>query len=175
MKKYVIGAVVAMIIMAASFIYKYEKSRPDTPTQGLFPISQEERQRAKADVPMFLYVFLSQHNCHDCLQIIDTLNSLPPYFVVTGIAPYKELQNEKEFRAITGAAFPLVPVTKYKKFTPWYAPSIVGVSPYGDILFVLPGVPGEKDYLLQFLLNMYGKIYPVFYEQMANDKTLKNR
>ena len=171
MKKYIIGVMAALIIMLASFIFKYENNQ--SITRDLFPISNTEKQRVKVDVPMFIFVFFKQNNCHDCLQFIESLNQLPSYFVVTGIVPEQELKNEKELRQITGANFPLKSITNYRKFIPRFSPSIVGVSPYGDIYFVLPGVPGEKAYLQEFLLNFYGKVYPSLYERILSEKSGK--
>jgi hypothetical protein len=42
----------------------------------------------------------------------------------------------------------------------------MGVSPIdGRIIFTLPGVPGEKKYLENFLESLYSKLYPIFVEQ----------
>jgi hypothetical protein len=134
-----------------------------------FPIENEFLQRAKdVEVPLFLYVFFSKRNCHDCLEIINILNDLPPHFIVVGVVPESELKNEKELRAITGAAFPLVSSKKYRSFLPWYAPTIIGVSPHSKVLFSLPGVPGETDYLKKFLNSLYSKIYPVFLQESTS-------
>jgi len=78
--------------------------------------------------------------------------------VVTGIVPTSELKNETELRQISGATFNLIAYKSfYKKFNPNYTPAIFGVGSNGKILFVLPGVPGEKEYLYNFLSNFYGK------------------
>jgi hypothetical protein len=68
------------------------------------------------------------------------------------------LKNEVDLRNTTGAAFNLTSIKEsYKKFIPHYKPTILGVEGSGKILFVLPGVPGEKEYLYNFLTNFYGK------------------
>ena len=159
MKNYLIGTLVVIILALSSIIYKNETS-----PRKRFPVL-EKTEKSEAEVPCFLYVFFSKRNCHDCLEIMDVLNSLPPYFIVMGIVPDSELKEEKELRNITGAAFPLVGGSKYKKFIPWYTPSIVGVSPSGDVIFTLPGVPGGKAYLENFLESLYGKVYPVFLKE----------
>ncbi|NIN20888.1 MAG: hypothetical protein GTN82_23350 [Candidatus Aminicenantes bacterium] len=127
----------------------------------------------EVEVTLFLYVFFTKRNCIDCLEIMDALNNLPPQFVVFGIVPERELKDEKELRRKTGAAFPLVSAVKYKKYIPWYTPTIIGVSPKGDIIFVLPGVPGEKEYLLNFLDSLYMKVYPILLEEKLSKRALK--
>jgi hypothetical protein len=114
------------------------------------------------DVPLYLYVFFSKRNCHDCLQVIRELNHLETPYIVTGIVPQDELNDEKELRVITGAVFPLVGMDQYNQFLPWYTPSIIGVSPDGIILFTLPAVPGQSDYINKFLDSLYGKLLYIF-------------
>lgn len=161
MKNYVIGTLAVIILVLASIIYKIETS-----PRNQFPVLEETQIRGNdVKVPLFLYVFFSKTNCRDCMEVIEVLNDLPPHFVVSGVVPADELKEEKELRRITGAAFPLLNLAKYKKYIPWYAPTIVGVSPKGEILFVLPGVPGGKTYLQNFLDSLYGKLYPVFLKE----------
>lgn len=156
MKNYIIGLLAVIIMVLASILYKKEAL-----PRYRFPVL-ENTQAANKDAPLYLYVFFSKNNCPDCLEIIDVLNQLPPHFAVFGIVPENELRDENELRRITKAAFPLLNFSKYKKYVPWDAPTIVGVSPAkGDILFILPGVPGEKDYLGKYLDALYPKIYTI--------------
>jgi hypothetical protein len=156
MKNYIIGVLGVIILVLVSIIYKDKLS-----LRNRFPLP-EGIKKFEARVPLIIYVFFSKSNCPDCLEIIELLNNLPPYFAVFGIVPENELMDEKELRRITNAAFPLMSVSKYREYIPWYAPTIVGVSPAkGDILFILPGVPGEKEYLGNFLDALYTKIYPI--------------
>lgn len=160
MKNYVIVTLLMIIFVLASVIYKISIQ-----SHGVdFPIQEDERTRVSSDidVPLFLYIFFKKNNCHDCLEIIHVLNNLPPQFIVTGIVPENELDNEKDLRIKTGAVFPLKSVNDYEKHIPWYTPTILGVSPKGKILLTLPGVPREKEYLEKFLDALYGKIYPAF-------------
>jgi hypothetical protein len=161
MKNYVIGTLAVIILVLTSIIIKNEMSPSP---RNKFPLP-EESMRGNAEVPLFLFVFFSKSNCIECLEIIKTLNRLPAHFIVIGLVPQSQLDNEKELREITGAAFPLMSNARYKKYIPWYGPSIMGVSPSGNILFVLPGVPGEKQYLLRFLDSLYEKVYPIFLEK----------
>lgn len=161
MKNYIIGIMAVIILFLISVIYKNNK-----PGQAgmSFPVQEEIKDRVNkdVDVPLYLFVFFSRRNCHDCLQVIQELNHLGPQFIVTGIVPQNELNEEKELRAITGAAFPLVSMNQYNRFLPWYTPSIIGVSPDGIILFSLPGVPQQSEYIKKFLDSLYGKLLYIF-------------
>ncbi len=150
-------------MVLASVIYKNEKN-PNKRFPGL-----ADTRGTEPEVPLFLYVFFSKRNCKDCLEIIQALNNLPPHFIVSGVVPDRELTEEKVLRDKTGATFPLMGAKKYKKFVPWYMPGVIGVSPGGDILFVLPVVPGVKTYLKNFLDSLYERLYPIF----LNEKTSK--
>lgn len=170
MKKYVIGTLGVVIVVLVSIIYKKEMA-----TIYKFPsVPENTTIEVDVDVPLTLYVFFSKNNCIDCMEIIGVLNNLPPHFFVSGMVPKKELENEKELREITGARFPLMSFKKYKKYIPWYTPSVLGVSPDGDILFVLPGIPGIKCYLKIFLDSFYAKLYPIFLKDKIPGSSSKN-
>jgi hypothetical protein len=160
MKNYIIGTLAVIILVMASLFYRNNTA----PVNKKFPAVMEA-EKYDVEAPLFLYVFLSKNNCIDCMGFIEVLNSLPPQFVVSGVVPDGDLKNGKELREITGATFPLMSVKKLKKFIPWYTPSTIGVSPNGDIIFQLPGVPGEKLYIEKFLDSLYGKLYPIFLKE----------
>jgi len=154
MKNYITGFLAICILVLVSFIYKHSKN----PVLEEFPIENKPAEITSNDPPLYLFIFFSQHNCHVCLEAIQVLNELPPPFVVTGIVPGEELKNETELRTNTGAAFNLTRLKDHhRRFYPHYTPAIFGVTGSGRILFVLPGVPGEKKYLYNFLINFYGK------------------
>ncbi|HLP44374.1 MAG TPA: hypothetical protein VK469_00400 [Candidatus Kapabacteria bacterium] len=166
MKNYVIGVLGAIILVLISIIYKNEIS-----LRNRIPIPVGTKNLDE-EVHLILYIFFSKNNCPDCLEIIDLLNNLPSYFVVFGIVPGNELKEEKELRRITNASFPLIDNLKYRKYIPWYTPTIIGISPTnGDVLFTLPGVPGEKEYLGNFLESFYRKSYPFIFK----DKSTKTK
>ena len=166
MKNYVIGTLAVALLVTGSIIYKYENSR-----HGRFPVIEPDGN-GDVEFPLHLYIFLNKNNCTDCLEIVEVLNHLPPHFVVFGLVPQDQLDNETEIRQRTGAAFPLRSAGKFKKHAPWYSPTIVGVSPTtGKVYFTLPGVPGEKEYLENFLEGLYSKLYPLFLEEkVSKDK-----
>ena len=154
MKNYVIGFLIICLVVSLSFIYKNSK----IPVLVKFPVRNESTKNTSGEPLFYLYIFFSQHNCPSCLGFIKVLNELPPSFVVTGIVSGEELENEKQLRQSTGAGFKLIPFgEKYRRFKPHYTPAIFGVTGRGRVLFVLPGVPGEKKYLYDFLVNFYGK------------------
>jgi hypothetical protein len=157
MKNYIIGTLLVIILVLSSVLYK----KNETSVGKKFPIL-EETNNPDIEVPLYLYVFLKKNNCIDCLEFIEVLNHLPSHFKVFGVVPKDELKDEDEFRHISGAQFQLISSPKYRKHTPFYTPSTIGVSPEGDIIFVLPGVPGGKKYLEHFLDTMYNKIYMIF-------------
>ncbi len=157
MKNYIIGFLVVCIAALASSLVK------DSTKTVLerFPMERKEAPTHPGnsdEPPLYLYIFFSQANCHVCMEAIQVLNHLPAQFPVTGIVPWKEMENETQVREKTGAKFPLIPFKEsYRPYVPNYSPSIFGVAGNGKILFVLPGVPGQVDYLYDFLTEFYGR------------------
>jgi hypothetical protein len=153
-KNSIIGFLLVCIVVIFSFNYK-DSHRP---VLGKFPIENQPRINVPGVPPLYLYFFFSRRHCPVCLEAIEVLNELPSQFVVIGIVPAGELEKESEFRNATGAAFNLIIFKEsYRRFTPRYSPALFGVSGNGDILFILPGVPGEKKYLNEFLIDFYSR------------------
>jgi thiol-disulfide isomerase/thioredoxin len=153
-KNSIIGFLLVCIVVIFSFNYK-DSHRP---VLGKFPIENQAKDNVPGEPPLYLYFFFSKNHCPVCLEAIEVLNELPSQFVVTGIVPGGELNKESELRSATGAMFNLVPFKDiHRRFTPRYAPTLFGVSGNGDILFILPGVPGEKKYLNEFLIDFYSR------------------
>lgn len=157
MKNYIIGALVVVIFALSSLIYKFHVLENKT-LSVTYPLEVEEFDRSPK---LYLYVFFSKKNCQDCLGIIEVLNVLPPsQFAVKGVVPDKELEDIKEIRTITGATFSIEGDEKFRKIIPKYTPAVVGLSKKSDLFFILPGVPGEMEYLEKFLYSVYQKVYP---------------
>jgi hypothetical protein len=153
-KNSIIGFLFVCIIVIFSFSYKGSRSL----ILSKFPVEPHPGEITSGEPPLYLYFFFSRHNCPVCLEAIEILNQLPPQFVVTGIVPVNELQDEADFRNATGAEFKLISFKKsYRRFIPHYTPAVFGVKSNGDLLFILPGVPGEKEYLYDFLINFYSR------------------
>lgn len=154
MKNYIIGFLTICIAVLISFNYKDSK----TPKLDNFPIENKIGENTSGEPPLYLYIFFSRNNCPDCLNAVHVLNELTYPFVVAGIVPENELQNEADLRNTTGASFNLIGFKDfYKPLSPAYTPAIYGVTESGKILFIFPGVPGEKKYLKDFLINFYSK------------------
>jgi len=154
MKNYVIGFLVVCLVVMGTLIYKLSK----TNVLDKFPIEQSLEKNISGEPNFYIFIFFSIKNCSVCLESIKVLNELQSPFIVTGVVPENELKNETEIRSATGATFKLVSFKEsYKKFNPHYSPTIFGVSVKGDILFIIPGVPGQKEYLYDFLVEFYGK------------------
>lgn len=145
MKTYIIALLIGAVIFLGSVIYKIES----LPILGHFPI--EKLQAEKENSQIYLILYFSSKNCLPCLEIIETLNQLPSQYKVIGLVPGTELKFEDELRNISGARFILKSLKIYKKYLPYYAPSLLGINRQGKIFFILPGVPGENAYLGQFL------------------------
>ena len=158
MKNYLIAFLLVVILVLSSFVYKNSHTSSRNRIYHGFPLTDLE-ESYDVDVPLYLFLFFSKNNCPPCLEIIEVLNSLPKQFKVTGIVPEHELKIEKEIRDQTGAAFKLIGVKNYMKYATLYTPSLIGVSGKGKIYFVIPGVPGEKEYLKEFLESFYTKAY----------------
>jgi thioredoxin-related protein len=154
MKYYVIAFLVVSLVVLGTFYYKLAK----TPALDRFPIENPVGKIESGEPPLYIFIFFSRNNCPVCLDVIQELNKLQPPLVVYGIVPGKELENEKDLRNATGATFKLIPFKNiYKRFRPHYFPTTFGVSGKGRVLFVLPGVPDEKDYIKNFLATFYGR------------------
>ena len=157
MKKYLIGTVVVIIIFLGTVIYK-EKN---TPIFTHFPVQILEEMRGKsAEASLYLFLFFSKKNCATCLNgIVKVLNGLSPPFYVLGVVPGNELEDEPALRRITKAAFPLSSFDKYRRYAPVYFPTLIGVSPSGKVVFVLPGETVQSSRLESFLSFVYAKLY----------------
>ena len=154
MRNYIITFLAICVVVVLSFMYKNSQA----PVLGEFPMEHILKNEKNQEPRLFLFIFFSKHNCPTCMEAIEVLNGLPPQFMVTGIVPGDELENETDLRNTTGATFKLVSFKRsYNRFIPHYTPTIFGVAGNGKILFVLPGVAGAKSYLYDFLTNFYGK------------------
>jgi hypothetical protein len=162
MKNYIIGALACIIMAMGTIIYK----NPTNVKKNLavqYPLELRKASplsKSTENPKLYLYVFFSKGNCRDCLGIIEVLNELPPtYFFIKGVVPKREYNNIEEIRAITGATFPIESDQMFKGLIPQYTPALVGLSKKSDLFFIIPGVPGEKEYLESFLNSIYHKVY----------------
>jgi hypothetical protein len=154
MKNWVIVLLIVVIFVLLSFLYRKDQEK----IYYNFPLNDVTDEEF-VENRFYLFLFFSKQNCKPCLEVIEELNRLPEQFQVFGIVPEDELIDEKELREITGARFTLKSAKKFKKFTPIYAPTLIGVSKHNKIFFIIPGVPNEFEYLEQFLNSFYEKAY----------------
>lgn len=174
MRNYIIGLLIVVILLLGSVVYKQQ----NTKVCEHFPIP-ENLMNKSTEPPFYLFLFFNKGNCPSYLsEIIEVLNTLPSQFCPAGVVPNEELKDEKELRRSTGFAFPLYSFQKYKKYLPAYTPTLFGVSPSGKIIFILPGIEGQKDSLGNTIRSIYGKLYPSFEKEsipMDNDNEKKRR
>jgi len=158
MKKLSVIFLILLNIVILSFLYKaINISRLISfPLKDIKKISDEKKIKPE----LFLFLYFSQNNCHSCLEIIKVLNKVEKQFKVIGVVPPEEFINKKLIRSITGATFKIVKLdSEYKRFSPSYFPSIMGVNRSGRVLFVLSSIPYETEYLKSFLTIFYARSY----------------
>jgi thioredoxin-related protein len=160
MKKIVIPILLVCLLVAISFIYKNSK----IPFLYGFP-SNKMTGKIHPDGTLYLFIFFSKGTCSPCLDFIRVLNRIQDQFPVIGIIPDREYSEKELVARITGAQFPIESVRKYRKYAPTYNPTLYGVTKKGRILFALPGVEGEGEYLESFLLEIKRKAYILLTER----------
>lgn len=166
MKKFLIGFLIVIILILTSLLYKSSKLS----IYSEFPI-QEFLNTKNNNIPLFIFAFFSEHNCRDCLKILNELNTLPSHFIINAVVPEKEVKYTIKFQKLTGISFPLLSTSQFKKYIPWHTPTIIVVSPNGYIISVIPVIPGEPGYLKRYLSALYLKLLPVLMEyKMSQSK-----
>ena len=155
MKNYVILLLLTIILIMASFMYKNRLNR----ILSEFPSITQQETNDGNTASLDLFLVFNSTNCQDCLRVVNVLNNLPKHFRVLGLVPKGDLLNIEKLRAETGATFEIKCSDRYGRFMPYYAPTLIGVSKDRRILFVLPSVPNEFNYLKDFLENFYKRAY----------------
>jgi hypothetical protein len=131
-----------------------------------FPVQETEHHGYKTPFILYLYIFITPEDQPENLEIIEEFNRLPSHFKVFGVMPDLQPPEEKKLRQITGAKFPFKTISPFRRFTPFYTPTIVGASEKGKIYFVYPLTAGEDLVFKRFLF--------VFYQNI-NEKLLKEK
>jgi hypothetical protein len=144
MKRYYIVLFIVGCIFIASVHYK----RGFTTYLEQFPINKIPKNDRENVV--YLLLFFSIKDCDSCLRIIGILNELNDAYRVVGLVPDDELQLIARIRSATDARFEIIGRNVFRKYLPKYSPSLYAIDRRGVIFFVLPGVPGEERYFLQF-------------------------
>ena len=149
-KNLTIVILVIIIVVLTSFLYKQHIIR----IYSNFPILIKDIPETGMKT-FYIYFYFHSHDYPSCLEVIQILNNLPRHFVVTGIVSENEFKDKDTLRRVTGSIFPLDSITKYKNFIPPISPAMIGVSEEGGILFILPAIPNQNEYLLDFLQTFY--------------------
>jgi len=149
-KNLVIIILIVLIVVLISFLYKHHVRS----IYSNFPLLIKDIPETGMK-PFYLFFYFHSHDCPSCLEVIQILNNLPRHFIVTGLVSENELKDEDMIRKMTGAIFPLVSIKNYKNFIPPISPMMIGVSEEGVILFILPAIPEQKEYLLDFIQTFY--------------------
>jgi hypothetical protein len=154
----IVTIICLLIATAVLGFLLYENSRQ--PAYKGFPV--EKNQQSVHQVPFFLYlyIFFKPEDNPGSLEIIPELNRLPAHFKIIGVVPDRHLEAEDRLRRKTGATFPLTGISRFKKYEPFYTPTIAAISEKGNIFFVKPIVAGEKESFKRFLYIFYQNIYP---------------
>lgn len=159
MKKYFITSGIILVLLAVSFIYKATLSNnifKDFP----YDIAEENTGQEKK---FLIFLFFNKNTCKSCLEVIKVLNELPEFFKVYGVVPGSELKNEMELRTQTGASFDLLRIKNFRKYRPFYLPSLIGVFER-KIYFLIPSASGTKDNFYNLLMAFYYAATPLFYK-----------
>lgn len=155
MRNYLIGTLAVIILFLVSLVFKTQ----NTPVFTHFPVSEKIKGES-SEPPLYLFLFFSKNNCTSCLEdVVSVLNGLSSPFQVLGVVPEDELEDETALRQKTGAMFRLSSFEQYRKYVPAYTPTLIGVSPTGEVLFTLPGISMKRKYFESFLISSYGGLY----------------
>jgi hypothetical protein len=168
MKNYLIGTLAVIIVLLISIVYKQQ----NIIMFSHFPVQEPEEMRGKStEASLYLILFFSKKNCASCLdEIVKVLNDQSPPFYVLGVVPESELEDEQALRGITKAAFPLSSLEKYRNYAPVYTPTLIGVSPSGKVVFVLPGDTMQSRRLDDFFNSVYSQLYHLLGDEKSQDK-----
>lgn len=149
-----------LIVTATLGVLLQEQSQRISLEQFPVKVRKPGENQSKYNTPfiLYLYVFFSKDDQPENLEIIGELNNLPTHFEVYGVVPDKQMIEEKKLRDLTGAEFPIFPLSRFKRFTPFYTPSITAVSEKGKIFFVYPLSAGEDLVFKRFLFVFYQNI-----------------
>lgn len=155
-------------IFLVSVIYKQQNNMIFTH----FPIQEQDEIKVKSTkASLYLFLFFSIKKCPRCLSnVVEVLNGLSSNFIVVGVIPGNELEAEKKLRSETGAIFTLSSLDNYKKYAPIYTPTLIGVSPTGKVVFILPVDTLRSRYLKDFLNSVYSQLYHLLGDEKAQDQ-----
>lgn len=168
-----IGLLGVVILFLGSVVYKQHR-------MGVFqhfPIPGNVKNKTNDAQPqLYLFLFFSKNDCIPCLEeISEVLDSMSSQFIIIGIIPDEELKNEEELRRLTGFTFPFFNYQQFKKYLPWHSPTLLGVTPGGDVIFMFPGITSQKVFLENFLVAAFKKFSPSINNKRIPEKDSQDK
>lgn len=103
-----------------------------------------------------LLFFFSIQSCPPCMEISHIFGEKVYGIPVIGVLSKSDENELERIKAIS--AFPVVLMSKkYRDYQPLLSPSLVAVDRFGRVLMILPGLPGQNEYLDKLLLSLVPK------------------
>ncbi len=148
-----------IIIFLGSLLYK----QSNVMVCHHFPLPASLIEKGSQNVPFYVFFFFSKNNCSSCLkENFEVLSNLPSNFKIAGVLPAQEYGGREEIKNNIKVSFPLYSSHNFRKYLPLHWPSLYGVSPAGEIIFVVPIIQGQSACLETILFSVYGEMYPSF-------------
>ena len=152
MRRYLAGVLAISILVLVSLIYKQQQMNTFA---GFGKASSRPGEPA-----LYLYGFFSSESCVPCGELIGILNNLPEHFRVTGVVPRSEASRIELLKEEYQIRFPVTSAAEYRRYLPFITPTVMGVSPSGRVLFVLPCPALRPDEITAFLIGFHQKLVP---------------
>lgn len=161
MKNYLIATLIAIIIFMGTFIFRIQ----NTMVLKQFPVPAIEKVNDSTEPTLFLFLFFSKKGCKDCSdKVVRLLNGLTDMFLITGVIPEDELENQQEIRNEKGITFQLHGFGRYRNYLPPKIPTLICVNSSGEVIFIRPVFKEQTKELESLLAKVYGNRY-----SFAND------
>ena len=153
MNKYFQGIIVITVIITANLIFRYGYF-----SSNYFPLPKQIKKRDFNSAPFIILFFFSKGNCLKCLSITKDLNRIAKNIPVFGIIPESESEYLNQLDSSKTVNFPIFKFEDFNRITPLQIPSMVGVSPEGRTIFILPIIKGECKQMERFVNTLYNKL-----------------
>jgi hypothetical protein len=162
MKKFLYILVGVIIVYLSSIVYRERV----TPITARFPVERLGKD-SRGEIRFNLILYFAMNNCRPCLKpVVDFLNEPRDKIRVIGIIPENEINLVSDVRDTTGASFPIYSSTKWRRYVPFYTPTLYGVGPDGNVYFILPCVGLEESYLSGYFDEFLRKTKRLFYDSI---------
>lgn len=162
MKKILYILVGVIVLYLSSIIYRERL----TPITARFPVERLGKD-TRGEIRFNLVLYFAMNNCRPCLKpVVDFLNEPHDKVRVIGIIPENEIHLISHVRNATGARFAIYSSKKWRRYDPFYAPTLYGVGPDGNIYFILPCVGLEESYLSGYFDEFMRKTKRLFHDSI---------